>query len=441
MKKNLLSLLLVFATILVLTACNSGTSGDQSDGVDQSSGSNSSDQSSDSGNDNGSESVTVEFWTLDDDKPMYEPIIEDFENENSGITINMSTRAVDAHKEGLKVAASSGTLPTVWFNWGGTLGSFYPENGLTLDLTEYAEANDWSEKYQEAAVNLVEYEGQLTGVPTSLNGLAIFYRKDIFEEQGIEVPTTFDEFESVMATLKDNGVTPISVGGKFGWHTMRFTEVVLEHFAGPELKDSLINIDESWDNEVVLKTYEKLNEWNEKGYFPNGFITTDPSEAKIPFYSGDAAMVLEGPWFDSNIIADEFDMDKVGVFAFPTEHNPQRVSSFVEMLQINGSATEAEQEAAVKFAEYVTAPEVVEKYQDGYRNFPLPRKNGLILESTPHVADINELMSEGNFLITDQALPQELVTKFFEAQDKIITGEMTPEEAVDFMAESAEEFK
>ncbi|WP_216772381.1 ABC transporter substrate-binding protein [Metabacillus halosaccharovorans] len=384
--------------------------------------------------------ITVEFWGIETQKVLYEPVIEEFEKEHPEIDIKYSTRTVDAHKEGLKVAASSNTLPDVWFNWGGTIGSFYPENGLTLDLTEYAEQGKWNELYLETALELTKYEDQITGVPTKLAGLGIFYRKDIFEELGIEVPKTFEEFEAVMAELKDNNVTPVSVGGKFGWHTMRFTEAVLEHYAGPELKDQLIGLEQSWDNPAVEQTYAKLKEWEGKGYFPTGFITSDPNEAKMPFYSGDAAMLLEGPWFDTTATEDEFPLENIGVFPFPTDQEPQRVSSFAEMLQIKADAPKEVQDAAVEFALYATSMETVEKNKENY-DFPVAAAGVEIPEEFPNVPTLVDALNEGAFVITDQALPQELVVKFFEAQDNVITGEFTPKEAAEFLQKSAEEIK
>ncbi|HZH60877.1 MAG TPA: extracellular solute-binding protein, partial [Metabacillus sp.] len=197
--KRLFSLTMITVLVLsILSACSSKGS--------------ESANSSESGN-----KITVDFWGLDAQKRLYETVVEEFEKEHPEIDINFSTRTTDAHKEGLKVAASSDTLPDIWFTWGGTLGSFYPENGLTLDLTEYAEQGKWNELYLETALELTKYEGKITGVPTKLAGLGIFYRKDIFEELGIEVPKTFEEFEAVMAELKENNITPVSVGGKFGW--------------------------------------------------------------------------------------------------------------------------------------------------------------------------------------------------------------------------------
>lgn len=417
-------LMLVLATVvgLVLAACGSDNS-------------NNNESSGSSGDE-----VTVEYWGLDSQKSLYEPIIKDFEEENPDIKIDFSTRSVDSHKEALKVAASSGTLPDVWFNWGGTLGSFYPENGLTLDLSTYAEENDWESKYLDAGLELAKYEDQLTGVPTKLASLGLMYRKDIFDDLGIEPPTTFDELEDVMATLKDNGITPVALGGKHGWQTMRFTEAILEHYAGPDLKDSLMELDESWENEAVVQTYEKLKEWNEKDYFPKGFITNDPDESKIPFYNGDSAMILDGPWFDTTALEDDFDVDKIGVFSFPTDQNPQRVSSFVETLQINADASEEVQDAAVKFAEYSTSLEAIEKNPDNF-HWIVPAEDAKVPESLPNVEHLVDALDEGAFVITDQALPQELVVKFFEAQDNVILGEFTPEDAAEFLQDAAESLK
>lgn len=266
------------------------------------------------------------------------------------------------------------------------------------------------------------------------------HRKDIFDDLGIEVPTTFEEFESVMEELKENKITPISLGGKFGWQTMRFTEAVLEHFAGPELKDNMIALEDSWDDPAVIKTYEKLKEWEDNGYFPKGFITADPNESKMALYSGDAAMVLEGPWFDTTLIEDEFDVEKIGVFSFPTDQTPLRVSSFVEMLQIKKDAPEEVQDAAVKFAEYATSKEAAEKYPENFHW--IVTADGIEPPAElPNVPYLIDAMNTGTFVITDQALPQDMIVKFFEAQDNVILGEFSPEEAAEFLQNAAEELK
>ena len=109
------------------------------------------------------------------------------------------------------------------------------------------------EKFTQTSMDLCTLDGKLSGYPTSYNVLGVYYRKDIFEENGIAVPTTFEEFEAACAKLKENGITPISTAGLNGWHTMRFVELLIEHYAGSELHDKMNTFDESYDNDAVYR--------------------------------------------------------------------------------------------------------------------------------------------------------------------------------------------
>ena len=232
-----------------------------------------------SGGSSGGEDVTeVTFWQLNTRQEAFDPMVEEFNSQHDDIKVTVSYYDTDGMKDACKVAASSKTLPNMWFNWGGSLGSFYVDNGLTYDLTSYAEENDWASKFNENALNLCTFDGKVSGYPTSYNILGIYYRKDIFEQYGLEVPTTFEEFEQVCATLKENGVTPISTAGLYGWHTMRFLELLIEHYAGAEQHDAMNTFDESWDNDAVAQAFEKYKECVDKGYFPDGSLTQDPND-------------------------------------------------------------------------------------------------------------------------------------------------------------------
>ena len=61
--------------------------------------------------------------------------------------------------------------------------------------------------------------GRQWGVPYTYYQWGVYYRKDIFEKLGIAVPKTFDEFVAACAKLKENGVTPITIGSKYLWTT------------------------------------------------------------------------------------------------------------------------------------------------------------------------------------------------------------------------------
>ncbi len=192
----------------------------------------------------------ITFWPLTTRQAAIDPIVESFQEANPDIKVTVSYFDTDGIKDACKVAASSKTLPDMWFNWGGSLGGFYSDNGLTYDLTQYAADNNWSQKFNAGVLNLCTRNGQLTGYPTSFNVLDVYYRKDIFDQLGLTVPTTFEEFEDVCAKLKAAGITPISTAGLNGWHVMRFVELLIEHYAGAELHAQMNTFQASYNNDA-----------------------------------------------------------------------------------------------------------------------------------------------------------------------------------------------
>ncbi|WP_372638319.1 ABC transporter substrate-binding protein [Cohnella sp.] len=383
------------------------------------------------------EKVTISFWTLNAEWVKY--AIDDFKLQYPNIEVELTLYDTDPIKETLKVAASSKTLPDIWFTWGGTLGSFYPEYGLSMDLTQVASNHNWSGTYSKAALDMVTFGNKITGIPFHVNVLGMWYSKNVYAKAGLKAPSTFAEFESQLQTLKDAGVIPLAFGSKGGWHTMRVTEQLLEHFAGPELHDKLNALSASWNDPAVVMTFEKLKEYTDKGYFPKGYSYLDPAETDDLLFQEQAGMIYEGTWFDVTINSEGFDNTKFDVFPFPSDWTPRRPSLFADMFQINVESVPAKQEAAIKLGEYLTSVDVINKYLDSYGTpATLSTKNS---SKSPHVQLLLETAMDGGFLITDQALPQEVVQKLFEAQDKVALNEWTPAQAAEEMEKAAQAYK
>lgn len=384
--------------------------------------------------------IQLSFWTLSTRQGAVDPIVEKFQEQNKDIEIKVSYYDTDGIKDACKVAASSNTLPSMWFNWGGSLAGFYAENNLVYDLTEYAKENDWSNKFNSGALSLCTLSGQLAGYPTSYNVLDVYYKKDIFEKNNIAIPTTFEEFEAACATLKEQGITPISTAGLNGWHVMRFIELLIEHYAGPELHDKLNTFEESWTNEAVVKALEKYQEFCQKGYFPDGFVTADPNDTKMAMVSGTAAMDIQGQWYDGQIIQDGVDINLFDTFAFPSGQT-NRLSAFAEMVQLNKNLSADEVAATMKFLDYYYTEENANQYAEFY-NLPLPTVNATMPEGQPNVKKMIETSSQnGTFTITDQALPTEVADVLFAQQDALANMQTTPAEAAQTIQDAIEAYQ
>jgi raffinose/stachyose/melibiose transport system substrate-binding protein len=386
------------------------------------------------------EKVTITFWTLSSRTEGVNAILDDFHAANPDVTVEPVINETTAHRDGLRIAASSKSLPSVWFNWGGTLGGFYAENGLVYDLTDYAKENNWDENFDGAGLELSTLHGQLSGYPTSLSMVGVYYRADIFDELGIEVPTTFEEFEAACATLKENGYTPISTaGGGHGWHVMRVVEQIIEHYAGAELHDAMNTFQESYNNDAVVQALAKYKEWVDNGYFNEGFVSANANEAWQKLTSADAVMAFEGQWFERNILQAELDNSLYGYFPFPSG-GTNRMSAFVEMYQFNKNLTDAELDAAMRFMDFYYGKDAITAHPENYK-YPVPISGIEIpAENVNTMKMVEDIANTGSFTITDQAFPTEVASVLFSVQDEIALGSMTPEAGAAAIQEAIETY-
>ena len=433
----------MMVTATVLTGCGSKAStseGENTEGTETTEVAEGEDSQEEAPAAGDGEVTEISFWTLSVRQDAVEAAIEQFHAKNPDVKVTASYYDTDGMKDACKVAASSQTLPNMWFNWGGALGSFYTDNGLTYDMTEYAANNGWNDKFLESALGLCNFNGELAGYPTSFNVLGTYYRKDMFAEHNLEVPTTFEEFEALCATLKEAGITPVSTAGLYGWHVMRVVELFVEHYAGEEMHNKLGSFEESWDCEPVIQALTKYKEFCDKGYFPDGFVTADPNDTRMAVFSGAAAMDVQGQWYDGQIIQDEQDIDNYDVFALPTG-GTNRFSSFAEMVQFSAANTDKEIEACVRFMDFYQSEEMVSQYAEFY-NLPLPVQGAEMPEGQPNVAKLMEMSAtNGTFTITDQAFPPEVADVLFKVQDDIAGGTTTPEEGAKAIQAGIEAYK
>ena len=373
--------------------------------------------------------TVVNFWALA--STTWDVMIERFQKANPGTEIRWTKYGTDAIKQALRVGASAGTLPECWYNWGGSLASAYESGGQALDLTDRLAKDGLDKKLIPAALRLAAYEDRLYGIPYRITPVSFVYRKSVFAKVGATPPNTFAELEDICARLKAAGITPFGCGGKYSWLTMRFTDFLIEHFAGPDLNDKLMAMKASWNCPEVVATFAKLQEWVKKGYFPDGFLSVDPMQDMTPMFDGTAAMVVEVPSVETTrVIPAKLDPADFGTFIDPTDHNPRRVSGFINQIQISAKARKDAQEAAYNFAKSVverqTAQETLEVFGGPSTVLGVMPPTNLAMQrqwAQWLQGDVSL------YLIGDQALPQQVVTAYWAAQDSVVLGTVTPQAA------------
>jgi multiple sugar transport system substrate-binding protein len=137
------------------------------------------------------EGGTITVWAWE---PTLDQVVEDFEAENPGVTVelvNVGT-GIDSYTA-LSNAITAGTgLPDVAQVEYYALPQYALQDALQ-DLTEYG-ADEYEGTYAPGPWSSVQSGDQIIGLPMDSGPMALFYNKDIFDEYGIEVPTTWDEY-------------------------------------------------------------------------------------------------------------------------------------------------------------------------------------------------------------------------------------------------------
>lgn len=344
MKRKLLALFLVLSMCVgIFAGCSNGDSGSSSSsagGGDSSTADTSSEAGSEAstGDTAGkqtdgknlpeltTEPLNILVWgtaTEEPSKSQFEGAVARFMEDYPNINVELVNQQNDNYKQQLIVAMSSGQCPDMYLHWGGGPMAEYYESGFVNDITEMYNTYDHP-AFIEAAVAQSTYEDKILAVPfNGLSGCDIFYNKTIFEEVGVKVPETIDELEAVCDKLLEAGYTPFSLANSPGWTgSMYFMYLVARHSGNDEF-DAAYTQEGSFTSDAFIWAGEKIQEWVEKGYFPDGVnsLSPDDSQDLALLYDNTCAMLLHGSWVATSMNTDnsEWYTTNIGVFRFPED--------------------------------------------------------------------------------------------------------------------------
>jgi raffinose/stachyose/melibiose transport system substrate-binding protein len=204
------------------------------------------------------------------------------------------------------------------------------------------------------------YDGKTYAFIPALDSAGVFYNVDLFEAQGVEVPTTWDEFLDVVGTFRAAGITPLAVGAKDGWPlNVQANEFGTSALAGSDETTDLLNgdlayADSSWEG--ILTAWSDLIAAG--GYNPDA-LGMDYNASAAEFAGGEAAMFIQGSFAIPSIRAAAPDLN-MSVFPLPYGHEgDDRVASvgFGSMLAVPKTAPNLA--GAKEFLTFLTDPEVL----------------------------------------------------------------------------------
>lgn len=112
--------------------------------------------------------------------------------------------------------------------------------GMLVDVKKFLKDNGKYDSFYPTALKYQEFtDGSMYTLPLEYHVEMTWYNKEIFDKYGLSVPKTMDEWLDVCKTLKENGVTPISVDGVDRWPVQRYLAMMPFRESG---NDYIINL-------------------------------------------------------------------------------------------------------------------------------------------------------------------------------------------------------
>lgn len=205
--------------------------------------------------------------------------------------------------------------------------------GQIISLAPYVEQYGWNDVMPEGLRARNSYsedgtafgEGDLWGVSAESEIVGFYYNRSIFEENGLDVPVTFAEFEELNAALREAGVEPIAFGTLDKWQAIHIFGEIHGTYTSREYLDNIIyrRGDASFEDQSMIDAANKLVEWNDAGYFMNGYEGVNGDDAIPLFTSGMSAMLMQGSWA-AGAVAEGLG-DDAGFFLMPAHDQSETV--------------------------------------------------------------------------------------------------------------------
>ena len=279
-------------------------------------------------------------------------VIAGFQEKYPNVEVDYEIKASD-YQQVLATALQSGEGPDLfWTNGTATdIMPGYVENGMVTDLSDSVDFSLMTDD----AMKLSTVDGKQYSVPwLTMDTRACFYNKDMFEENGWKVPGTFSEFENLLATIKEAGITPISQCYE-DWSLLFIWEPVMSAY-DPEYTRGLDDYTSKADGPGASGSLQKLVDWADAGYFGDNWLGVINSDDEVlGFTTGNAAMMIGGTWNISTIDQNNPDLN-YGAFAIPAEDGTAGlVGTAANGFSIN--ANTKNMEAATAFASYCASKE------------------------------------------------------------------------------------
>lgn len=359
------------------------------------------------------------------------------ESKDEGVTLDVVTAPGSdpaAYDSFVKQAFQTKEVPDL-FTWhtGGQLAELV-EQGVVAETTDI-----WAEAEAEGLVpeglkDNYTYDGKQYCVPLNVVYWAVYYNKQVFADNGIEVPTTYDELMDAAARLKDADVTPF-----FQMNVIFEFAMFQALLAGedPEAYAGLATGESSFTDPEVVKVMEEWKRLVDEGYFTDPGLDTEPQTLLA---NGDVAMEYLGTFLTGQLNdIDQVSGEDYGIFAFPNMNpdveNQQMILETGPLCVAKGATNEA---AALEYSAWWLTDDAQQAWTDSRGDLSF---NPDVTLDDPELQALSEQLADDEIQQRFvEMVPLPVYNRSTEVFGDFVTNSPEPEEGLQTLQDEADTY-
>lgn len=148
----------------------------------------------------GGRSITVWIGSGRDQANTLKAMIDETFTPETGINVNLKL----VQMQTLLPATLAGQGPDIAMQIGNDIPVNYAMRNAVADLTQFADFEEVAGRFRPSALVPYTYQNGVYALPETQTFNMLFYRKDVLDELGLEIPETWDDVANLLAVLNKN---------------------------------------------------------------------------------------------------------------------------------------------------------------------------------------------------------------------------------------------
>lgn len=361
-----------------------------------------------------------------------------FEKDNPGVTVRVSTGGVDQYQQQIRTQLSSGTAPDVMYVWPGNgnpaANYVLAKAGYLLDLSD----RPWAADQPDLIKSVSEYEGKTySGLP-GVNGIGAIYNQEAMDKAGLQPPATWSELITFCGAAKAKGTPAFALGNQTNWVTQLIDYALVATLVYAKTPDFDTQMEEGNVDFVTspwLTAMQKYLEMEAAGCFQENSLGTSYEASQALVATGKTLGIVQGNWVVS-LLKEQNPEGTFVMKALPATDDPnETLMAAAPGAGYGVNADSPNKELALKFVDYIMNKTGMNFYAEkmgGLPSFP-----DTDYDFDPTLNELSEYLAANKTVpFMDQHWPNAKVQQdHLTGLQDIFAGKSSPEDVLNKMDE------